>query len=206
MPVRGVLVGADAEVLAHRLVQRDVEGAGAARQRGLFGELAVGAELAGAPALLRVLQAGCGEVALGVTAGERDGVAGKGVVGDAVVVRRKLHDVAGAEVAGAQPLGVRHPVRRLQRALRRHERDLVDGDPVCAVGAGHHGVPLPACVAGHVGGEAVGGHVAAQPGHADVLADFPVGDFGQRLPRSGDCVGRQQGAALSGVAGSVVGS
>ena len=54
--------------------------------------------------------------------------------------------------------------------------------------------------------ERFGIKVVPSPRHADVLADFPVGDFGQRLPCSGDCVGGQQGAALSGVAGSVVGS
>ena len=130
MAVGGVFVGAHTKVIAHRLPHGQVEGAAAAVQGGLFGELAVWPVVAGAPALLGVAQTVFGQVVLGFASGEGDGVAGEGVVGHPSVVRRKLHDVAGTEVTWAQALRVWHPFRRFERARCWDQRDLVDGDGV----------------------------------------------------------------------------
>ena len=130
MAVCGVFVGAHTKVVTHRLPHGQVEGAAAAVQGGLFGELTVWPVVAGAPALLGVTQALFGQVVLGLASGEGDGVAGEGVVGHPSVVRRKLHDVAGTEVTWAQALRVWHPFRRFERARCWDQRDLVDGDGV----------------------------------------------------------------------------
>ena len=184
MAVCGVFIGAHTEVVTHRLPHGQVEGAAVAIQGGFFGKLTVWPVVAGAPALLSVAQAFFGQVVLGLSPREGDGVAGEGVLGHPDVLRRKLHNVARAKVAWAQAFRVGHPFRGFERSRCRDQRNFIDGDGICAGCARNHGVPFPAGVAGYVRLEAVGGHVGLQAGDANVVADFVVrGDVSKRLAR-----------------------
>lgn len=175
--VGGVLVRAHTEDLPQLPGQRDVEPAGGA----LRGR---GHRDGGAGPADAVVPAGGGPVAallrqhpdapeprlpqrlpvavlldLGVAGSEPD------------VVGRGRQQVAGAEVAGTQPLQPRHPLRGEQGVLARQQDALADGHDLGARRPRHGDGPAPPLVGGVEALEVVRDHAVALGAETEMLAD-----------------------------------
>jgi|GEM_PF-6058459 len=176
----GDLVAAHPEAGLQRAGQRQEEPAGATGSRRLPGHRAVRAVLAGEPPVGGLQPAQPRHHPDPAQAQLEGGLLDLWVVGEQVgryqpgIVRGARQQVAGAQVAGLQPLAPRHPVRRAQRVLARQQHHL--GHRGFGLRRPHHGDrPVPADVAGQRGGEGVGDGKLALRLHAEVLTDLGTG-------------------------------
>ena len=130
-------------------------------------------------------------VELGVARGRPAGL-------EARVVGAERQHVARADVAGAQPLGPRHPLGAEDRVVAGQQLGLAHGRDAAARHARHRDRPLPAAVAAGQGGEPVGDQALALDDDAEVLADV-CGVAGQ-LDRDLTCEvdGRAEDGVLRG--------
>ena len=97
-----------------------------------------------------------------------------GIGSEAVVVDGGGHDVTGAKVTGLDALLVGNPFRGFQGGATRNEGKFGNSDPVGATGAGEYHIPFPPGIAGHVGGESVGGGGGFDVGYTKVTAGSAV--------------------------------
>ena len=97
-----------------------------------------------------------------------------GIGGEAAVVDGGGHDVAGTKITGLDALLVGNPFRGFQGGATRNEGKFGNGDPVGATGAGEYNIPFPPGIAGHVGGESVGGGGGFDVGYTKVTAGSAV--------------------------------
>ena len=218
--VRALPVGADPEDRPQRTGQSDAESAVEALARRLAGHGRRGAAVAVIPPLGGIVSTvlrqhpgatqaelpECLRCQLGLRVGVRRDEAG--------VVRRRGQQVAGREVLRLDAVAVGDPGGRDESSGTGQQHDLVDGDRVGAIGAGHRDGPLPTDVR-RVGARKGVGHHQCVVGHGtQVLADrgatnlpgHPAGQLdrgdqgrvgcsrvsGQRCGRSGGGVGRRQ--------------
>ncbi len=189
MPVGRQLIGAHPEQQSQRPTQRQIEpavpaypasGPGHRRARPV---VAVMPALRGVDATQTAEQMASAEPELDGDLVELRVTGGGEPRHQARVLGGRGEQVAGAEVAGPEPVLPRHPRRRQQGRRSRHEHDLADR---CVVGPGmrrdNHG-PLPALIAGLVGQETVGGGIRVVECRTQVLTDGVAAVFDDRSAR-----------------------
>ena len=128
--------------------------------------------------------------------------ASSGVVAEGVrrheprVVLLDGQQVARGQVAGLDPLLVRHPLGRDDRLVAGQQHDLVDGDLLLPRRPGDGDRPAPAAVAGAGAGEEVGDHPLALGQGAEVLADVARPPRSSRAARATSTAASDDGVGL----------
>lgn len=97
-----------------------------------------------------------------------------GISGESAVVDGGGHDVTGAKIPRLDALLVGNPFRGFQGGASRNKGKFGNGDPVGATGAGEYNIPFPPGIAGHIGGESVGGGGGFDVGYTEMTAGFAV--------------------------------
>ena len=193
------LVAAHPEHRPQRTGERQEEPAIAADALGGLCHLRAGAVVAVVPALRRLGPApgthhrassqpdlGGGLVDLRVAGGHVTGHQPQ-------VVRQRRQQVAGAQVAGPDPLIPGHPLRGQQRLGPGYQHHLADRRMVGTGVTGHHDRPLPALIAGQVGEESVGGAGGIFVADAEVVTYRVVAAvLDDRRPRQLDCTSQDR--------------